>query len=92
MIVLMEKGTVKWAGTSTDFLSSPHSSICKSNGSDNFSSSLVEKEKDELEPSNIPESNYPDTSQEQENIEEETRKEGRVEFGVYKWVHLTLQI
>jgi ATP-binding cassette, subfamily C (CFTR/MRP), member 10 len=84
MIVLMEKGTVKWAGTSTDFLSSPHSSICKSNGSDNFLSDLVEKENNELESSSLPESDHPDTSQEQENVEEETRKEGRVEFGVYK--------
>ncbi|KAF3326222.1 ABC transporter C family member 13 [Carex littledalei] len=85
MIVLMEKGTVKWAGTSTDFLSCQHSSICKSNVSDNFSSNLVEKESDELESSNLPECDYGGTSQElQENVEEESRKEGQVEFSVYK--------
>lgn len=85
MIVLMEKGTVKWTGTSTDFLSSQHSSICKSNVSDNFSSNLVEKESDELESSILPECDYGGTSQElQENVEEESRKEGLVEFSVYK--------
>ncbi|KAJ4815042.1 Multidrug Resistance associated Protein 1 [Rhynchospora pubera] len=85
MIVLMEKGTVKWAGTSADFLSSSYSSMCKPNGTNNFSSNTVEKDNDELVSSNLPESDYGGVAQDsQENVEEESRKEGRVEFGVYK--------
>ncbi|KAJ3683780.1 hypothetical protein LUZ60_014007 [Juncus effusus] len=84
MIVVMEKGHVKWAGNASDFLSSPHSSICKLNESNDFSSNSVRNEiihentaENENELCTI-------TQESEENLETEVRKEGRVEFGVYK--------
>ncbi|XP_038982338.1 ABC transporter C family member 13-like isoform X1 [Phoenix dactylifera] len=90
MIVIMDRGHVKWAGMSANFLVSPYLATYVPNNSKFPSSQLLGKESmicasDELRSNVLLESGFVATSEEaQETAETEFRKEGRVELSVYK--------
>ncbi|KAJ9693150.1 hypothetical protein PVL29_012054 [Vitis rotundifolia] len=88
MIVVMDKGHVKWVGSSTDFSVSSHSTFCSLNEftvsqvqslecSTNTSTETKQDCKPERDSICVP-------GEAQEIIEVELRKEGRVELTVYK--------
>lgn len=90
MIVVMDKGHVKWVGSSTDFSVSSYSTFCSLNEftvsqvqslecSTNTSTETKQDCKPERDSICVP-------GEAQEIIEVELRKEGRVELTVYKWV------
>lgn len=90
MIVIMDRGHVKWAGMSASFLVSPYLATYAPNTSKFPSSQLLGKESitcasDEFRSNLLLESDLSGTSGEaQETAETEFRKEGRVELSVYK--------
>lgn len=84
MVVVMDKGEVKWVGSSDDLKVSIHSAFCSvnelsiasqvENGECITKSSQILVEKDEVHSS----------EEVQEIVETEFRKQGRVELIVYK--------
>ncbi|XP_058067672.1 ABC transporter C family member 13 isoform X3 [Magnolia sinica] len=89
MIVVMDRGHVKWTGSFADFSESPYATIPSMEDSKISSQSLRPKNSinssSELRPNLIPEEDCITLSEEaQEAIEIELRKEGTVELGVYK--------
>ncbi|KAG1326564.1 putative ABC transporter C family member 5 [Cocos nucifera] len=90
MIVITDRGHVKWAGMSASFLASPYLATYAPNNSKFLSSQLLGEESiicasDELRSNLLLESDFSMTSEEaQETAEMEFRKEGRVELSVYK--------
>ncbi|XP_073010335.1 ABC transporter C family member 13 isoform X3 [Typha latifolia] len=90
MIILMDKGHIKWAGTSAGFKTSPYSTICKPDDSNILPSTFLEEEKrtsasSQLDSSLLLEIDAVAASDElQESTEKEIRKEGKVELSVYK--------
>lgn len=90
MVVLMDKGSVKWAGCLDNFIESPYSTIFMEN--DQNSTQALEQSlsnsacsSGEINHIISPDGEYIVVSEEaHENIEIEMRKEGKVELGAYK--------
>ncbi|KMZ74266.1 ABC transporter C family member 13, partial [Zostera marina] len=90
MVVLMDKGSVKWAGYLDNFIESPYSTIFMEN--DQNSTQALEQSlsnsacsSGEINHIISPDGEYIVVSEEaHENIEIEMRKEGKVELGAYK--------
>lgn len=83
MIIVMDKGNLKYAGTLSCFLLSPFSMMSASEASGDSSRKDTERslvDCEEMKSYNQPQSDC--TSLPKEDIE--ARKEGRVEFSVYK--------
>uniref|UniRef100_A0A0A9DMU8 ABC transporter C family member 13 n=1 Tax=Arundo donax TaxID=35708 RepID=A0A0A9DMU8_ARUDO len=103
MIVVMANGLVKWFGTLESFLETPYSRISKPDSSRPTSSAVSEKDKTpsvmcEFRTDVLPDDDSVVAYEEQNNnVEAEARKEGRVELSVYKkyaayagWLLVTL--
>ncbi|KAF5176046.1 ABC transporter ATP-binding protein/permease VMR1, partial [Thalictrum thalictroides] len=89
MIVIMDKGHVKWTGLLAEFVASPYSTIPLLKESVVSTSQIIEQEcnnsgTDDFTESIHPESDYLSRSEEAQVIETETRKEGTVDLSVYK--------
>ncbi|OAY65185.1 ABC transporter C family member 13 [Ananas comosus] len=89
MIIIMDKGHVKWAGTSASYFTSPYSNICAPDSSNVLSSTPLEKgnwkSSSNGKQSKLPlNSDFIASEQSTESIEVELRKEGKVGLDVYK--------
>ena len=90
MIIVMDKGNLKWSGTSSNFLMSPYMTTSASEASKNPSPQLLAEKNswivcEEMKSDNQITSGYMSVSKEgQDATDVEARKEGRVEFSVYK--------
>ncbi|XP_073104173.1 ABC transporter C family member 13 isoform X5 [Elaeis guineensis] len=85
MIVIMDRGHVKWAGMSASFFVSPYLATYVPNNSKFLLKESIICASDELRSNLLLESDFSMTSEEaQETAETEFRKEGRVELSVYK--------
>ncbi|XP_020082165.1 ABC transporter C family member 13 isoform X1 [Ananas comosus] len=89
MIIIMDKGHVKWAGTSASYFTSPYSNICAPDSSNVLSSTPLEKgnwkSSSNGKQSKLPlDSDFIASEQSTESIEVELRKEGKVGLDVYK--------
>ncbi|PIA65651.1 hypothetical protein AQUCO_00100866v1, partial [Aquilegia coerulea] len=86
MIVIMDKGHVKWTGLLAEFVASPYSTIPSLKESLVSTSQLLEQESNNSSSGESihPESDYLGRSEEAQVTETETRKEGTVDLSVYK--------
>ncbi|OQU75975.1 hypothetical protein SORBI_3010G066200 [Sorghum bicolor] len=89
MIVVMANGLIKWFGTPQSFLATPYSRISKPDNSSptSFAASLKDKTPMvtcELKTDVILEDSAVSYEETKDQIEEEARKQGKVELGVYK--------
>lgn len=90
MVIVMDKGKLKWAGTLSCFLLSPYMTVSALEASKDSSLQLAAKENsvffcEKLNSDNQLRSNCMSVSKEvQDTTDVEERKMGRVEFSVYK--------
>ncbi|KAF9613747.1 hypothetical protein IFM89_010477 [Coptis chinensis] len=89
MIVVMEKGHVKWTGSLAQFLASPYSTFPSLNESMVSSSPSSKQETRSSTSSNFKETlhqerDYANISEEAQVIETESRREGKLDYSVYK--------
>ena len=89
MIVVMANGLIKWFGTLESFLATPYSRISKPDNSSPTSFAASVKDKTpmvtcELKTDDILEDLVVSYEETTDQVEEEARKQGKVELGVYK--------
>ena len=89
MIVVMANGLIKWFGTQESFLATPYSRISKPDNSSPTSYAASVKDKTpmvtcELKTDDILEDSVVSYEETKDQVEEEARKQGKVELGVYK--------
>jgi ATP-binding cassette, subfamily C (CFTR/MRP), member 10 len=89
MIVVMANGLIKWFGTPKSFLATPYSRISKPDNSSPTSFAASVKDKTpmvtcELKPDAVLEDSVVCYEETKDRVEEEARKQGKVELGVYK--------
>ncbi|XP_008659190.1 ABC transporter C family member 13 isoform X2 [Zea mays] len=89
MIVVMANGLIKWFGTPKSFLATPYSRTSKPDNSSPTSFAASVKDKTpmvtcELKPDAVLEDSVVCYEETKDRVEEEARKQGKVELGVYK--------